>query len=131
MRVFISLLMLMFINDYLSQDINKQIEGSWQVKQIDGKIFKGGVITYFEFNSQQEIFAKTIDRKAHGHLEKDTFIGKYIVENNKAYYKTNDSYFLITINNSIEQQMIINEYKVTDGFAEKEVHQISYLTKKD
>lgn len=131
MRVFISLLMLMFINDYLSQDINKQLEGSWQVKQIDDKIFKGGVITYFEFNSQQEIFAKTIDRKAHGHLEKDTFIGKYIVENNKAYYKTNDSYFLITINNSIEQQMIINEYKVTDGFAEKEVHQISYLTKKD
>ena len=131
MRVFISLLMLMFINDYLSQDIIKQIEGSWQVKQIDDKIFKGGVITYFEFNSQQEIFAKTIDRKAHGHLEKDTFIGNYIVENENAFYKTNDSYFLITINNSIEQQMIINEYKVTDGFAEKEVHQISYLTKKD
>jgi len=27
--------------------------------------------------------------------------------------------------------MIIKEYKVTDGVTEKEVHQISYLTKKD
>ncbi|MDG2369636.1 MAG: hypothetical protein P8M12_03265 [Flavobacteriales bacterium] len=131
MRVFISLLMLLLINNYHSQDINKQIEGSWEVKKIDGKIFKGGVITYFEFNNQQEIFAKTIDRKAHGHLEKDTFIGNYIVENNKAYYKTNDSYFLITINNSIEQQMIIKEYKLIGGFPKKEIHQTSYLTKKD
>ena len=37
MRVFISLLMLLLINNYHSQDINKQIEGSWEVKKIDGK----------------------------------------------------------------------------------------------
>ena len=134
MRVLISLLLLLFINHYSSQDIIKKIEGSWQVKQIDDKIFKGGVITYFEFNSNQEIYAKTIDHKAHGNLKKETLIGKYLVDNNEAYYKNNEAYFSISINkvaNSKESQMVVKEYKLVNQFPKKEVYRTTFLIKKD
>ena len=134
MRILISLLLLLFINHYSSQDIINKIEGSWQVKQIDGKIFKGRVITYFEFNSNQEIFAKTIDHKAHGHLNEETFIGKYQVDNNEAYYKNNEAYFSISINkiaNTQKSQMVVKEYKLENQAPKKEVYRTTFLIKEN
>ena len=41
---------------------NEALIGSWEVIQIDNKIFKGGVITYFEFTADQELIARSINR---------------------------------------------------------------------
>ena len=133
MRLFISILYLSFITPYFAQEISKEITGSWEVKQIDSKIFKGGVITYFEFNEQQEIYAKTNNLKDHGDLKKETFIGKYIKSKETVYYQNKDSYFCISLkkeDSSKKQQMIIKEFKIVSGVTQKEVYRTTYLEKK-
>ena len=134
MRLFISMLYLLFITPIFAQEVSKEITGSWEVKQIDSKIFKGGVITCFEFNEKQEIYAKTIDEKVHGELKKETFIGKYIKSQEAVSYQNKDSYFSISLkkkDSSHKQQMIIKEYKIVSGVTQEEVYRTTYLQKKN
>ncbi len=56
---------------------NEALKGSWEVIQIDNKVFKGGVITYFEFTEDQELIARSINKKDQDEEKNEIPIGSY------------------------------------------------------
>ena len=78
MKVIFTILFSSFFLIFYSQSIKQdQIIGSWEVVSVNNKIFTGGVITYFEFTEDQELIAKSINKKAHGEQKNEMSIGSY------------------------------------------------------
>ena len=127
MRLLLLLFSILFISNFQAQDLAEKLVGSWEVKQIDTKVFTTGVITYFDFTEKKEIFSKSINGENHGVISKEKFIGTYYIEEEKAVYKTDESTFIITLKEI--NQLIIKELKTKNN--KSTLYRTSYLTRKD
>jgi len=128
MRVLFSLILINTSLSFFGQGIEQQdLEGCWEVTQIDNKIFKGGVITFFEFTNEQVLFSKTKDNKSHGVLNTKTLIGKYKIENNMLIIEEKPNSYRLSYKENKDQkiQLVIEELTSIN----KKIIQTSYLIK--
>ena len=127
MRTLLLLISTVLFTNMYTQDFAQKIVGNWEVKQTDNKIFTTGVITYFEFTENNEIFSKSINGENHGVIPKEQFIGNFTIQGNKAEYKTNESSFEITLKE--DDQLIIKELKIKNN--KITLYRTSFLSRKN
>ena len=127
MRTLLLLISIVLFTNMYTQDFAQKIIGNWEVKQTDNKIFTTGVITYFEFTENNEIFSKSINGENHGVIPIEQFIGNFTIQDNKAEYKTNESSFEITLKE--DDQLIIKELKIKNN--KITLYRTSYLSRKN
>ena len=122
MRILLTFLLINTHLVLLGQEITqKELKGCWEVTRIDNKVFKGGVITYYEFTDQQVLFAKTKDNKNHGVLKNETLVGNYKIENNCLIIENNTNRYKLSYK---ENELVMYEINSND-----KTTQTSYLIK--
>ena len=133
MKLLFTILFYSFSLIFYSQSIKQsQLEGAWEVVRIDDKIFKGGVITYFEFTEDQLLYAMSKNGEDHGILKNKILIGNYSINNNNLIIHEADStkktitYKISFIEN--EQNILLLVLEEIDKYSQN-IRQISYLKK--
>ncbi|MEC8969177.1 MAG: hypothetical protein VX756_08530 [Bacteroidota bacterium] len=127
MRTLLFIFSMLILTNIHSQNLGEKLIGKWEVKQIDNKIFTAGVITYFEFTKNNEIFSKSVNGESHGVIPKEKLLGKFTIEKDKAVYETEESSFEITIKE--DHQLVVKELKTKNN--ETYLYRTSYLFRKD
>ena len=127
MRTLLFIFSMLILTNIHSQNLGQKLIGKWEVKQIDNKIFTAGVITYFEFTKNNEIFSKSVNGESHGVIHKEKLLGKFTIEKDKAVYKTKESSFEIMLKE--DNQLVVKELKTKNN--ETYLYRTSYLFRKD
>ena len=131
-----TLITLIFISTAIiinGQQANKEnLKGCWEVIQIDNKVFNGGVITYFDFTEDQQLYAMSNNNKDHGVLKNKTLIGNYKIDKGLLFIKSTNtdnkpiSYRIYFKENEQNQQQLVME-EIEENT--QRILQTSYLIK--